>query len=234
MSAPWNELMPIFEWLVENLSSLFEPMATLIATFIGAWLAFKYQSRLEGRKELDARVDAGNRVLFQLAGNISWLVNTKRQLIDPFRERPGRMFEMLPDLSPVPVGVLDFNSVSFLLRRKNADVLGEVLVETRKFQMAVSLQERRSSFYLSDINPRLERASIQHGQDVTETRMREAVGDISWYMLESITNHYVEQIDSTLESHLKLVPKLRGALIYAIPKGKFIDISLDSDGHAET
>ena len=141
------------------------------------------------------------------------------------------MFEMLPDLSPVPVGVLDFHSLSFLLRKKNADVLGKVLIEARSFQMAVSLQERRSSFYLSDINPRLERAGIQHDQDVFEAQMRAAVGDISWYMFESITNHYVEQVDSALESHLKLIPELRAALVSAIPKGKFIDISLDSAGH---
>ncbi len=226
MNVHWAGLEPLLGWLAENLPSLFEPLATLSATFIGAWLAFKYQSDLEKKKEVDDRVNAGNRVLFQLAGNISWLTNTKKQLIDPYRENPGRMFEMLPDLSPVPVGTLDFHSISFLLRGADADVLGEVLLEGRKFEMAVSLQERRSRFYLDDIYPRIEGAQIGHGQVVAEPQMRAAVGDVSWFMLESITNHYVDQVDSTLISHLKLVPKLRAALIRAVPQGKFIDVRL--------
>jgi hypothetical protein len=232
VDAEYGALVMSVNWLANNLPSFFEPIATLAATFIGAWLAFKYQSGLEKKKETDGRVDAGNRVLFQLAGNISWLTNTKRQLIDPYRENPGRMFEMLPDLSPVPVGTLDFQSISFLLGGPDADVLGNLLLESRKFEMAVSLQARRSRFYLDDIYPKIEAARIRHGQYVHEPQMRAAVGDVGWFMLESITNHYVDQVDSALISHLELVPILRSALIRAVPQGKFIDVKLDAAGQS--
>jgi hypothetical protein len=215
-----------FNWVGTNFSSLVELIATLVATFIGAYLAFKYQNRFDRKKEEDAQIASGNRVIFQMSGNVSWLQNTKTQLIDPIREDPSRMFKMLPDLSSTPEAGIDVQSIDFLLKTKDADILGELLIEKRRFEQAVSLQERHSKFVLEQIYPMIGQAGVKQGQSVTEAEMRTILGDLKWGMLESITNHYIEAVDKTLESHLKLAPLIRKALLSAVPNGKFIQFSL--------
>jgi hypothetical protein len=216
-----------FRWIGDNFSSFFEPAATLVATFIGAWLAFRYQEKLDKKKQLNAQAESGNRVLFQLVDNLNWLENTKRQMIDPYRDEPGRMLLMRPVFSPAPQTNIDIESVEFLISMGEAELLGELSIERRKFQQSIALESERSRFYLQQVNPALEKSGVMNGQEVTAVQVRAALGDSAFFLLQDLTNHYIDQVDKTIISHAEMAKRLRDALGKSYPGRSFIDFSIE-------
>ena len=219
-------LLIICNFIANNSESIFNSLATLFAAFIGAWFAFRLQNKNDLNKEESIKHLSGNKVLFQLMDEINWLHNLQDQQINPYRTDPARMFRMKPDISMPPESAMDIECLSFILLTKHADLLGKLAIERRKFEQAVQIQKRRSTFYLEDIYPVLEKGGIKHGQDMDEQELRNLLGDQKWMLLESLTNHLIEQVDQTISSHTNMASELQSALTITMPKRKFIKFSI--------
>lgn len=70
------------------------PLATLIASFGGAWAAFKLQASDKASDTRRANVVAANRILLTLMQQANTLKLCQKDQIDPYRDSPGRHFEI--------------------------------------------------------------------------------------------------------------------------------------------
>jgi hypothetical protein len=128
-------------------------LGTLSATFIGAWLAFKFATLKSERERIDNEVAAGNRALFTL----SWMWNEIRQhqkeIIDPYRDKPDAWFNL--HVSP-PLNSelsLDMKELSFVME-SNASVFQQVFLEEERFRLAAHLIEEHKQLICTQTWPR--------------------------------------------------------------------------------
>lgn len=217
----------IGDWIGKNYSALFEPSATLAATFIGAWLAFRYQQIVDRKKEVDARVDAANRLIFQLMDNANWMKYLQQDFIDPIRENPGRMLLLRPVFLPPPQVNIDVESVSFLISINKVGLLSDISIQRKSFLQVAHLLQERSKLYVERVNPSLEKGGVRHGSEVTDVQVRAALGEDVFFMLNDMTEGLIKHVDATLHDHVRVGAELWSAMKKAYPKHNFIKFSFD-------
>lgn len=202
------------------------PLATLIAAFVGAWAAF----RLQHQKELDdqrrARIAAGNRALFTLLQQANTLKLFQRDFIDPNRDHPGRHLQMQPVLPYEDTLHFEVNQLDFLATPKHQQVLFDLVLEESRYREAIKSINTRSTLHLEQIQPKLSAAGIVHGQEYTGEQYHRDLGDFLYQHLRSTTDAVVFHVDTTVASLVAMKNRLRVALLELYPKERFIDFEL--------
>lgn len=80
----------------DSLELIIPALTTLVAAFLGAYFAFRFQNKKEEEKKHQSNVEAAHRAIFTLSRIINQLVPLKQQVIDPFRNREDRFLSMPP------------------------------------------------------------------------------------------------------------------------------------------
>jgi hypothetical protein len=106
------------------------PTATLVASFAGAWAAFKLQSMEKARDTQQANVTAINRVLTTLMQQANTLKLYQRDHINPFRDHGGRHLAIRATL-PYELDTLSFDleSLSFFASKAERQIIFELSIE---------------------------------------------------------------------------------------------------------
>jgi len=115
------------EWIQLVVSSFI----TLIAVFLGAWIAFRFEVNRDARKDNRRHVSAINRTIFSFGAATNKLLMIKMQAIDPIRNHPLYFLEMRPllDEELESVTSIVFDDMNFNLETEHRNLLMELFVE---------------------------------------------------------------------------------------------------------
>jgi hypothetical protein len=172
---------------------------TLIAAFLGAWVAFSLEASSRKRERRDAQLEAANKLLFALSERLSPLLVFKHDFIDPIRDLPSRMLEMQPVAHyREPTSKLDPQSVAFLFQRKHKHLLLKLSVANEVFNAAIDAIRVRSDIHLNQFQPRMDAAGFAMGQAISGEQIYKAVGDRIYHTLKGATDILVEQVDKAV------------------------------------
>ena len=211
-------------------SDVFSALATMLATFVGAWLAFKWQKHLEDANEERENIAAGNRALITIWQQLSSLRIIQLDCIAPVRSHPGRHIAMKP-LLPVeePPRRHPVKDLDFLITKGHKKILFDLLLEEERYSTATEAIRARSAMHQNIVQPKLEAAGIREGQGYGKENFEKALGDKDYKTLERLTDAAIAHVDRTVESLGALKSSLRAALTSIYPKADFVDYELEPD-----
>ena len=206
-----------------NIYLFISPVATLIAAFAGAWLAFLFNARTKKDEIVKQQVAAANKALFTLHMQLNSLIQLQEEVIDPVRDNPLRSIVMRPILGEryEHLGI-DYGSLSFLLETKHAELLLHLSIQEERFNKSIITLNSRSELHLNEIQPLFEKAGIKEGEKLTKEKVEAAIGSRLYHTVERNTMYVIEIFDITVESLKTYIEKLRSALEEIFPKKKFI------------
>jgi len=210
-----------------TLVDLINPLTTLIAAFGGSIAAFKLHQFQKDRTSTQKNITAGNRALLTLLQQANTLKLFQFDFIEPFRDSPGRHFEIQPSLPYQENSLIfDIQSLEFLLDPKHQQVLMNLVLEENRYQETIKAINTRSRHHFEAVQPKLSNAGIKEGEIYTGEQFRVAIGDFDYMHLQRLTDAVVLHVDRTTESLVAMKNQLRETLLQQFPKGKFVNFEL--------
>lgn len=209
------------------LGDIVNPLATLVAAFAGAWLAFVYQNRQRANEEVRQNISAGNRALVTLFQQANSLKLYQIDIVEPHRNSPGRHIQVRPTL-PFQEDSLSFDvrALDFLLVPETTQVVLDLILEEARYREAIKAINARSRLHFAVVQPKLESAGIREGGEYSGQDFRNALGELDYMHLKRLTDAVVLHVDRTIESLVAIKDRLRTALVGKYPAGKFINFEL--------
>lgn len=176
-------------------------LATLLAAFYGAKYAFDFQRKKETDDQKNKDLVAANITIFNLMRMANSLLVFRKQVIDPFREKPTAFLEMPPVLHTVGEDIkITPDSLYFLLQTKERNLLGEILIEERRYHTAIQCIEERSNLHRNEIQPLLDRSGVMQGGGCSIEQIEKALGERMFVTINQATDQLIEHVDQTIVS----------------------------------
>lgn len=208
-------------WIEISVSAL----ATLVAAFLGSWAAFKLEDRARTRQTTRDQVAAINRAQFELIAQLNKLKNIQAHMVDRHREDPGRCVNMRPSLpfaeATAPV---DIQELSFLLETEDRNLVFDILLERRRYSVALQVVDERSDLHVREVQPRLAAAGVREGADGSRASLERILGEHLLLRLERITEATISAVDQTLVSTHDLVERFYAAMKTRYPDAVIIGL----------
>jgi len=150
--------------LFTTISTLITPFATLAAALSGSWYAFKLHDE-KSRKENDTSdVEAANIAIYELTRWYNKLLNYKEQFLLEHQSNTWRQYRILP-VAGMTFGNpnVDYNSLSFILKSKKPNILGEFAIVEQNIASALDIIKQRSQLHVETLQPAIEELEKLHG-----------------------------------------------------------------------
>lgn len=207
------------------------PIATLIASFGGAWAAFKLQSSEKTSDIRRANIAAANQALFVMMQQANTLRLYQHDHINPHREHPGRHLSIQASL-PYETESLrfDFESLSFLDQPDEQQLLFEMSIEERRYTESVRAINARSEIILNEVHPRMSSAGFLDGGSYGKSDLMSALGQPLYNKLERLTTDMIWHVDRTSDSIVLMKEKLLKVVRKRYPGVKFVDFIMQDPG----
>lgn len=119
----------------------------VLGTGLGAFLVFQFERRQRRGEERDRHYLAAKYAHFVLLQQYSLLRNLAAQHLSDLADNENRWWMMHPILTPPQSFALDFNSLVFILRSKDPDLLNRLGVTQERFSTLMRLLEQRSNLH---------------------------------------------------------------------------------------
>lgn len=213
-------------------------LASLVASFSGAWAAFKFQAQQKRGEETRQNVGSGNRAIYGVYALWNVLEQFRKEVLEPFRGRPDAWLNLAAHPAP-PVGVDRFQQadLQFLLEKGQASVFAAIMLEEQRFHLVMNLIQSRSQIILDDVFPRMAAAGFGVRQARPLQEVENVLGIDVCHKLREITAAMYQNIDEDLASLRELYEDLRGALQAIYPDQKYLQIVFETTndkiaGHA--
>ena len=182
-------------------------IVVISAAFFGSFSAYHLNDRREQRKQQEIRINSLNSALFVTLRQFNAITQLKRDL-SRWEQDSSRFINMpavvTGDYSDLK---LDINSIEFLLRERDPNLLFELSVEQERFEAAIMALNMRNTFHYKELQPALSKAGFNNTTATLE-QVIEAVGPkIAVTALKStdgVFSHVYETYDSLSKVHLKL------------------------------
>lgn len=217
---------------MENIGTIdwINPAATLVASFAGAWVAFKLHSREKARDIRQAQVTSVNRVLTTLMQQANTLKLYQRDHIAPFRNQGGRHLAIRPTL-PYDLDSLriDFDSLSFFTSKAERQIVFELSIEERRFIETLRAINARSELLLDKVEPKLSAAGFLDGGEYARSDFIGAMGQPLYSSLERLTDDVIAHVDKSNECILEMKERVRSMAKLRFPKEKFVNFHFPDD-----
>jgi hypothetical protein len=199
-------------------------IGTLIASFAGAWFAFRFAQLQRQKERVVKEVAAGNQALFMLQEIWNTQLQYQREIVEPHRNRPDAWLNMSASHPFDDRGIaFDIEGLSFLLRG-HASAFQQVQLEHRRFQLAALLVKDHRQLALSEVFPRLSAAGIGVGESQENKEIETILGPGIVRQLNVVTDSLTRNVDENVKSSMETFKSLRAALKAIHPKQKFIDV----------
>ena len=200
------------------------PTATLIASFGGAWAAFRLQTVDKTRDTRRTNIVAANRALLIMMQQANTLKLFQNDQIDPQREFPGRHFAIRATLPYEYDGLrFDFKSLDFLDSAVEQQILFELSVEERRFIETLRAINARSELLLTYVDPKLAENGFRDGGSYTKTDIENTLGQPLCNRLQRLTDDVVFHVDRTIKSIDEMKTRFRSMAIARYPEAKLVD-----------
>jgi hypothetical protein len=200
------------------------PVATLIASFGGAWAAFKLQASERTSEVRRKNVAAANQALFVMMRQANTLRLYQHDHINPHRSHPGRHLAIQATLPHETESLkFDFSSLDFLDQPKEQQLLFDLSIEERRYVEAIRAINARSEIILNQVHPRASAAGLLDGSSYGKSEMLSAIGQPLYNMLERLTTDMIWHVDRTSDSIVATKDKLLSVVRARYPDVKFVD-----------
>jgi hypothetical protein len=152
---------------------------------------------------------AANTTIFNLMRMANALLVFRKQAIDPFRGKPTAFLEIPPVLHTVGEDVkINAESLYFLLQTKERNLLGEIMIEERRYLTAIESINERSALHRHQIQPLLEQSCIEQGGIYSVELIEKALGERMFVTINQATDQLIAHVDQTIESIKSVSGKL--------------------------
>ena len=164
-----NTVLPV------SLDYLYKGITVLIAAFVGAFSAFKLNSKKEDDKKYTKQKLAMNKAIFVSIRQINALKNMQKEFAK-YTNELDKAFK-LPAMKPPCYDELKYNfdELSFLLE-DHPQVMMNLVIEQERFEQAFSSIEIRNDFYVHDVQPVLSKLAL-NGKDIIVAEFAKALGE---------------------------------------------------------
>ena len=200
-------------------------LGTLVASFAGAWVAFKFQRLHRAKERTDDEVAAGNRALFTLYEIWNALVQYQKEAVADYRDRPDAWLNLpvTHALRREDSFLFDMKDLSFMLRG-DAPTFQLVVLESVRARLVSHYINERERLVLSEVFPKLTAAGIGLRESRPESDFEAILGVGTVRQLRTLTDAIIKNVDDDVESSHKAFVELRTALRKIHPTQKFIDL----------
>lgn len=172
-----------------KITEFLDPVVTLFATFIGAWLAFRYETRRRNEDEKQAKIAGYNKAMYTLGNMLSIMRQFKEDVLDRAEKETGNRLCFGYSL-PISAGIVNIEAkeVLFILN-EDIQAFENMMLEERKFHHLLRLIEERSEFVRSMVLPALERSEIPSSNWLGDDQLKEILGKNSF-------DHYIRMSEA--------------------------------------
>ncbi|WP_374336923.1 hypothetical protein [Leeia sp.] len=200
-------------------------LATLVASFVGAWVAFSLESQRRDRETRDRNVGAGSRALYTIFNLWNTLEQYRKEALEPCRGRADAWLNLAahPALS---VGEHRFQAsdLQFLLQSDHAQTYAGLFLEEQRFALAIQLIRIRSELVLNEVFPKMAAAGFPVGRKVAQDDIEQVLGIDLTHKLKEITASIYKNVDEDLLSLVARHDELRSAIKKLYPNQKVIQV----------
>ena len=198
---------------------LISGIGTLTATFVGAWIAFKFASLKTIRERKDDEVAAGNRALFILSWMWNEIKQHQKEIVDPYRGKHDAWFNL--HVSPPLKDDISFDmkDLAFVMEA-NPAVFQQVFLEGERYRLAVYLIEEHRRLILVQSWPRLEAAGLILGDNRPEAEIQKILGPATVQQLKITSEAIIRNFDENEQSIRQAFVALRAELKKLYPRSK--------------
>lgn len=184
---------------LEFLISIFNDMWPLVlATFVGAWIAFKHHKHQESREQSESQVKALKHALFVISSQLEQLQQIYQLHFEPKTSNARRAYIIDPVMIHSDFPGLEMKTLPMVFGDKDFHLMNRVADAEQSFSDIVSLLKQRAS-----------RLSALEVLDIAnpEGRKRQISLEKS---LEKITNRLYEEFPIILEKNSVVLGELKG------------------------
>jgi hypothetical protein len=191
--------------------------------FVGAWMAFYFNSRRTKQERIDKEVTEGNLAISVLAQFYNQQLQYQRDYLAPHKGAPDAWFKIMagPALDSIQVE-LNRNDLGFLLQA-NGSVWQQIALEERRFYLVKSLIDERNAL-LAKGWAKLEESGIKHGSSLKISELEAILGPVLFQQLQQMGLALIDQVTQNVASSINAISALRAELLRTFPKRKFISI----------
>lgn len=204
---------------------LLTALASLVASFAGAWAAFALESRRRKLEEEGKNIGAANRAIYIIFNLWNVLEQYRKDVLEPFRDKPDAWLNLMA--SPTtPVGDSKFQAgdLQFLLQTTHANIFATLLLEEQRFGVTMDLIRSRSNLVLDKVFPSMAAAGIGVGQPMYQAHVELALGIDVTHKLKQLTEAIYMNVDNDLFSLKTTYEQFKNVLQELYPDKKFLKI----------
>lgn len=205
-------------------------LASLFASFAGAWAAFAFERMRRTQEEDEKRIGAANRAIYTVYQYWNTLEQYRKEALEPNRDRAD-VWLNLPAHVASPVVTERFNAtdLQFLLQHEQATTYVKLMLEEQRFLLAINLIQERSRLVLNEVFPRMAQANIGVGQALPANQLERILGLDVTHKLKEITEAIYKNVDEDLLSLVMAHDELRGVMKILYPRKKFLQVIFESE-----
>lgn len=217
-----------------ELKDVLAVLAALIASFAGAWAAFRFESHRKIAEEEKKNIGAGNRAIYGVYALWNVLEQFRKEALEPYRGRPDAWLNLAAHPAP-PIATDRFQTadLQFLLEQGQASVFAALMLEEQRFNLAIDLIRSRSDLVLNGVFPKLAVAGFGVGQPQSQDAVEKALGIDLCHKLKHITTAIFQNVDEDLASLRVVYVDLRTALETLYPGQKFLQVIFQDEAKPE-
>lgn len=203
-----------------SLDYLYKGITVLIGAFVGAFSAFKLNSKKEERKTYSLQKLAMNKAIFINIRQIN-AVKNMHKLFSKYDSELDRAFK-LPAMKPPSYKELKFNfeELSFLLE-DHPQTMMNLVIEQERFEQAFNSIEIRNDFYVYEVQPILSELKLTN-KDVPISDFSESIGERLFKGSIQGSNNMYFHIEETNKSIVEMNKELFLVAREFFPDAKFI------------
>ncbi len=202
-------------------------LGIVAATFVGAFMAFRFETRHRAKQVADTQISAGQRALFALVAQVSALENLNTQHLAPLRDDLARDLKLLVVGVGHQVPTCDVDSLMYLVQDE-PQILAQLLDGQQTFDSLFSALEQRNRYHI-EFQERLavaERSRQQPHAELSREQIRNAVGPNIVRALSDLTQQVFDSYESARAKVHTNFATLREGLKRRFPRSKFLKFEL--------
>lgn len=205
-------------------------LASLVASFAGAWAAFRFESQRKVAEEKKKNIGAGNRAIYGVYALWNVLEQFRKEVLEAYRGRPDAWLNLAahPAL-PVATDRFQTADLQFLLEQGQASIFAALMLEEQRFNLAIDLIRSRSDLVLNGVHPKMATAGFGVGQAQNQDAVEKALGIDLCHKLHQITAAIFQNVDEDLASLRSVYVDLRKALEALYPGQKFLQVIFENE-----
>ncbi len=197
----------------------------LVATFLGAFLAFRLQEYREELKDQRHKKASINRAILVLGFQHNEIrqyvksTSTYKDSIDLAINFPALQPPEKYDISQ------NFDDLYFLLESHSPNILFELIIEQSRFDQAMESIRIRNEFYVQKFQPILAEKQMKN-KKMSKLEMEQELGEYLFCSAVNGAKSMSEHIQESDKSLFELLQKLRKLAKEIYPGDKFIEFEL--------